>query len=239
LLADFMHIDPNNADSLRRALQLPDSVHMGRVSLKHRDFDIALFAREPIPLQLSTAVPKRTREFLAGRYCARRALARAGVSGLSCLPMGKDRLPIWPDGWTGSISHSDGVAIAAVASRSDCYGLGIDVEQMIDRTHLETIAALIAQPDELSRLGAFAPALRQTLLFSAKETLYKALYPQVRRFFDFHAAHLQSAESDHLNLSLSCDWGESFPRGTIFPINYVVWDDAVYTAMCLTEVASA
>ena len=65
-----------------------------------------------LPTEIREAVAKRQREFLVGRYCAARALAHAGYLGDGWLPLGEDRLPVWPAGWIGSISHSRFGAVA-------------------------------------------------------------------------------------------------------------------------------
>jgi 4'-phosphopantetheinyl transferase EntD len=65
---------------------------------------------------LGRAVPKRTREFAAGRLCARRALAEFGVTGYP-LRMNRDRRPHWPAPVIGSITHTTGMSGAVVASR--------------------------------------------------------------------------------------------------------------------------
>ena len=39
------------------------------------------------------------------------------------------RLPIWPRGYLGSISHSGGLCVAHVGRRSDLLGIGVDVER--------------------------------------------------------------------------------------------------------------
>ena len=62
----------------------------------------------PLPPSLSTAVAKRRSEYLAGRWCAREALAMLGMEGIPAL--GPDRAPQWPAGSLGSITHSQGIA---------------------------------------------------------------------------------------------------------------------------------
>ena len=73
-----------------------------------------------------SAVNKRQREFAAGRAAAHTAMANLGVPPQAILN-GDDRAPIWPEGLTGSITHTRGCAIAIVARNSDVRALGIDV----------------------------------------------------------------------------------------------------------------
>ncbi|MEX2466343.1 MAG: hypothetical protein WD995_05500, partial [Gemmatimonadota bacterium] len=76
------------------------------------------------------AVPKRRIEFARGRHCARAALVRAGWDrGFVEIPVGAERQPVWPAGFTGSITHCDGL-VAAVATRlgPNLTAIGLDAE---------------------------------------------------------------------------------------------------------------
>ena len=59
---------------------------------------------------------ERRNEFIAGRHCAREALARIGVSSCA-LPPDKNRAPQWPEGVIGSISHTGGLCCSVAAYR--------------------------------------------------------------------------------------------------------------------------
>ena len=73
------------------------------------------------------SVEKRRLEFSAGRFCARMALSQLGVHDFSLLP-DADRVPLWPPGVVGSISHCSGLAVAAVARSESVKSIGVDVE---------------------------------------------------------------------------------------------------------------
>ena len=57
------------------------------------------------------AVHKRQAEFAAGRTCARRAMAKLGVS-IPALLLGANREPVWPRGIVESITHCSGYSAA-------------------------------------------------------------------------------------------------------------------------------
>lgn len=144
----------------------------------------ALFPEEHWAVQ--NAVPKRVAEYTAGRVCARAALSRLGVAPVS-IPSRADRTPVWPAGFTGSISHGDGRCVAVAAPLSAALSLGIDVE----RAALEDTALhpYICHADQLAALAARAElplAAWVALMFSAKEAFYKAWYPLTGRFLEFH-----------------------------------------------------
>src|SRR3954466_8638481 len=68
---------------------------------------------EELPL-IASAVEKRRLEFGRGRQCARAALRRLGVPD-GPLPSGSQREPLWPAAAIGSITHTEGLCVAAVA----------------------------------------------------------------------------------------------------------------------------
>ncbi|WP_330308825.1 MULTISPECIES: 4'-phosphopantetheinyl transferase superfamily protein [unclassified Streptomyces] len=140
---------------------------------------------------LTRAVEKRRREFTAVRSCARRAMEKLGVPPGPVLP-GERGAPQWPSGLIGSMTHCDGYSAAALARATDLVSLGIDAEP-----HLALPAgvfdavALPTEVDRLDRLGARTPAVHwDRLLFSAKESVYKAWFPLTRQWLDFSEADI-------------------------------------------------
>ncbi len=169
------------------------------------------FHRWGIPAM--TAVSKRQTEFLAGRICAHEALRR--VTGVPGIPtIGEDRSPCWPTGVVGSITHGAGWA-AAVAARSEQWrGLGLDVEKLLPVTRADRLAAEILTPQELegyAELDDEQRALRVTLTFSIKESLFKALYPLVNKRFYFQEAEMTHVDTDgHARLRLLNDLSDEW-----------------------------
>jgi enterobactin synthetase component D len=182
-----------------------------------------------LPTDIRQAVAKRQREFLAGRYCAARALAHAGYLGEGWLPLGEDRLPVWPAGWIGSISHSHFCAVAVATLSTSCRALGVDMEPLVNTAVAADIESSVACRDELELLDNLPRESRVTLLFSAKEALFKALYPQARRFHDFKAARLQGIDGNGLRLQLSKPWGDHLPEGFEVTVRFAVCDGHVYS----------
>lgn len=161
-------------------------------------------------------VAKRQAEYLAGRLCARAALAQ--LTGTAATPAsGADRAPQWPKGTVGSITHGSGWAAAVVGQHSEWRGLGLDVEQIMPASRAERLAGEILTPAELLRLQnlpAEQRAQRISLTFSLKESLFKALYPQVLRHFYFQDAELISVDtSQQVRMRLLIDLHEQWPAG--------------------------
>ena len=129
------------------------------------------------------AVSKRRREFTAGRLCAREGLAKLGIHGFP-LVVGAERVPVWPKGVVGSISHCKGYCGVALACEPAVLGLGLDVERA---EPLEPeLLARICTPRERERLAPRAGAPDPgKLTFCAKESFYKCYFPLTREFLGF------------------------------------------------------
>ncbi|NPV22745.1 4'-phosphopantetheinyl transferase family protein [Bradyrhizobium aeschynomenes] len=150
--------------------------------------DGELFPEERAFIQ--AAVPKRRAEFATARILARRSLAAFGVPPGPLVP-GPDRAPVWPSGFTGSISHCANYCAVVVARRRDVTSLGLDVE---DVRELDAgLQDLVLTPAERQWIVAQPEAIRPVLpilIFSAKEAYYKCQYPITRGFLDFRDVEL-------------------------------------------------
>ncbi len=146
------------------------------------------FAGIPFPIPLTGAVTQRKAEYLAGRYCAHKALSALGY-GSSIVGTGRHRNPLWPDGIKGSISHSRTWACALVSADPSVKGVGIDIENIVDTGTLEQSRDLVLVRDELLLLDRSELDSRMafTLAFSMKESFFKAAYPTVKDYFDYDA----------------------------------------------------
>ncbi|MFD6889358.1 nuclear transport factor 2 family protein [Streptomyces sp. NPDC059957] len=134
------------------------------------------------------AVDHRRREFALGRHSARLALGGLGVAPTP-IRRGAAGSPVWPPGVVGSITHAGGVCAAAVAPAADVAGIGIDIEPAQPLPH--EVLDLVCTPGERHQLPPGASALLfAKVVFSAKESVYKVLYPLTGRFWDFHDVEL-------------------------------------------------
>ncbi|MCP1845863.1 4'-phosphopantetheinyl transferase EntD [Bradyrhizobium sp. USDA 4524] len=135
-------------------------------------------------VHVKRAVKKRRDEHSSGRYFARLALDKLGCPSVAIL-MGSSRQPIWPDGIIGSIAHSDEFALAVVAIKGETYdAIGVDLECIWASPDL---VHLVLTAQELRRLdvGSSGAARLATLIFSAKESVFKAVNPLVNLMIDF------------------------------------------------------
>lgn len=186
---------------------------------------------QSLPHDIQLAAIARRREYLAGRWCARRALAMLGHVDEKLLGRGHDRLPVWPKGYLGSISHSRAGAVAIVAPSHACAAIGVDIEPWMDHATADEVSRQIATKAEWALLDAYPDVIARTLLFCAKETLFKALYPDMRRFMEFDAARLTHVSASELTLTLTCHWGEQWRRGMTFRIAVLTSDEQVFSGL--------
>ncbi|AEV81893.1 4'-phosphopantetheinyl transferase [Actinoplanes sp. SE50] len=149
--------------------------------------EAGLFPEEE--LLVSTAVAKRRAEFATGRWCARQAMLRLGHRPAAILP-GPRGEPQWPTGLVGSITHCAGYRAAVVAPAPQVTTVGIDAEphEAMPAGVLEAVSQA-AERDHLAALTRYQPGVHwDRLLFSAKESVYKAWYPLTARWLDFDDA---------------------------------------------------
>ncbi|MBV9509665.1 MAG: 4'-phosphopantetheinyl transferase superfamily protein [Caulobacteraceae bacterium] len=145
--------------------------------------------------EVRKAVPPRQDEFHAGRTLARRALAALGGPPAAIL-RGEAGAPLWPPGFTGSITHTGKAACAVAARSTEVLSVGIDLEQHA-RFHpeLERRVLTASETKALAGLDAGSRRFRLALAFSAKEAFYKMQFPLTGRRLGFHdAAVAQSGD---------------------------------------------
>jgi len=147
---------------------------------------------------VENAVEKRQLEFGTVRHCARQALAALGHPPAPLLP-GKRGAPQWPTGVVGSMTHCAGYRAAAVARVSDMYAIGIDAEPHADLP--PGVLSTISLADERTQLSSLSLADRSVcwdrLLFSCKESVFKAWFPVTRRELGFEEASITIDPTGH------------------------------------------
>lgn len=189
------------------------------------------------PESLRGAVNKRQAEFLAGRICARAALNTIGYPG--AIPtVNFDRSPCWPAYVVGAITHDNQTAAAVVAHAKDCIGIGLDSESVAAIAQTDDIIAEVLTPIEANmywQLSQSARAAYLTLAFSLKESLFKALYPVVGRYFDFQSArlcHWDTAQGS-AQIELCTTLSEQWCAGSRFSGLFVCRDGRLTTMLAI------
>jgi len=146
-------------------------------------YNSPLFPEEYEVISQSASV--RRREFSAGRSAARSALANLGLAPIA-IPPDENRVPKWPTGYVGSISHCAGFCCSVVSRVADAQSLGIDVEGLIPLP--KDLHYIVFGENELAEMRKDQDKIPFDIYkigFSAKEAFYKCYYPLSRQFLDF------------------------------------------------------
>ncbi|HVV20977.1 MAG TPA: 4'-phosphopantetheinyl transferase superfamily protein [Pseudonocardiaceae bacterium] len=140
---------------------------------------------------VANAVAKRRTEVTNARACAHRALAALGRPADEPILRGPKGEPLWPAGVVGSITHTSGYYAAAVADAAKVRSVGMDAE--VHGELPDGVLAHIAFGPELpmlAGLGRQGGIWWDRLLFSAKESVYKAWFPLTGRWLGFEDAEM-------------------------------------------------
>lgn len=174
---------------------------------------------------------RRRAEYRAGRLAA--AAAAHALCGMPCLAGRSARgAPVWPAGLCGAISHCDGQAIALLGDTAVWGGLGIDIEQHLTPPLAQQIAPVALTVAEQEAFGADPRWVG--LIFSVKESLFKALSPQIGQSFDFGAAELCAAtEAEPPALRLTRDLAPGWRTGRRIGAVLLAGPAGVMTAVAL------
>ncbi len=189
------------------------------------------------PETVKKSVVKRRSEFLAGRYCSQKALAEINKHP-RCIEIGKQREPIWPTGTMGAISHTTGLATAIVSDDPAVLGLGVDVEITVDPDTMDKIGKHILPLEHFALLNQEGLLAHEvfTLIFSVKESFYKAAYTRVQRYFDFSAVKVVhfDQEQQKITFRITENLCEDLTIGQEIDGYYYRYSDDIWaTLVCL------
>jgi 4'-phosphopantetheinyl transferase EntD len=212
----------------------------------------------------------RRHEFAAGRLLAREAFAllaaqssprqserQSAFARARPLLRGQHGEPLWPEGSIGSLTHTkDAAALAAVPDDRASVFLGIDLERLDRGISDPAWEHILSPPEEAFFRGLEAESgegLRATyfrlLIFSAKESLYKALFPASGTYFGFQdasaidlmrrfsadesasSANTEPSPCGRFTLVLERELGARFPKGMEFACQYEIGGGYVLTSV--------
>lgn len=167
------------------------------------DIEVAANLRIKIPISILRSVPKRQAEFIAGRYMAKLCLNALSTSDYD-IAIGTHRQPLWPELFTGAISHNSDRALALVTEKTAYSFVGIDVENWINTKTAMQISSEVCDKVELALFQerGISFQMATSIIFSAKETLFKATFPYIGRYFGFECAHITEVNVEEQSLLL-------------------------------------
>ena len=147
------------------------------------------------------------------------------------IDLNADRSPRGPVGVVGSITHNNDRAAAVVARDSEYAGLGIDIESVMAFQQAQELQQQILTDEDMNCEGVHLCGTEffVTLAFSAKESLYKALYPSTKQYMDFHDLYIKRISATSLTLSLRRDLDSTWKQGADFEVFYAKYDTEIFT----------
>lgn len=139
----------------------------------------------PIPLIIQLGIQKRKAEYVASRLLVKNLLSYLGYKDFY-LKNNLDRSPIWPNNINASLSHSDSYVIAIATKKN--FFIGIDIEKYMKQQTAKIIFNSLLTPKEQKSFQRVPLPLHKliTLIFSLKESIYKAIWPLIKTPINFH-----------------------------------------------------
>jgi enterobactin synthetase component D len=198
------------------------------------DYDELMLHPEELGLLSAKAVPKRRIEFCIGRAAAHSALSKIDINNFPILK-GVHNEPLWPQGVVGAISHSGRIALAAVANEEKAAGIGIDIE-MLDETISRDIVQVVCTKREAIWVNRRKDRRHERLfmIFSAKESVFKAFSPRTNRFLNYFDAELIWHEDiSRFRGNLLTRVGADYGGGYTFEVGCRKFDRYIFTFMSL------
>ncbi|TPE49570.1 4'-phosphopantetheinyl transferase family protein [Amaricoccus solimangrovi] len=157
--------------------------------------------------------------------------------GLPEGPVGREArgAPVWPAGQRGSLSHWAGISVCLL-TRGESVDPGVDLEGFADAPTRGAIRQEALSPTEAGRLDAarLPEGAGEALVFSAKESFFKAVYPRIGRRIGFDAAELHETPGEgRLALRVTRRLAAHLPAGRVLRLEFRILDGAVLTWLTL------
>jgi enterobactin synthetase component D len=137
-------------------------------------------------------------EYYCGRLCAIKASRELG-SDISWLARLSSGAPSWPPELKGSVSHSKSWALAAVGLSDHHDSIGCDIEEVVTKKRVEVIRKMILVEEEhhlIANKSVQELSLLATIIFSAKESLYKLVNPLCHTYLNFSEGIVKEIDLD-------------------------------------------
>ena len=186
--------------------------------------------------QLSSV--SRKEHYRSGRICAGEVLSKLGTLGQPVLRDPQTREPLWPEGISGAITHSGKWAAAAAGKTSDVSGIGIDLEDL-ERQVDSRISRHVCIPEEqkwLQECGEDFLEQNLKIIFSAKESIFKAFFPYTRTYLHFHDARILMEQTFFQNSKPdSLSEKEKISNPAKFEFEYLMLNEKVISQTGISE----
>lgn len=163
------------------------------------------------PSRIQKSSRKRQAEYFAGRFAAFIVLKSLGVHKKS-IKIDENFAPIWEDNIKGSISHNRSIALCLISLEPEHQYLGIDIEEVVDhQTYQQIEHKIIFTRTEYEIVKTSTqPEKAFTIIFSAKESLFKSIYPFIKtKKIGFETSSAIKIHKNYLQIELDLPQKES------------------------------
>lgn len=185
-----------------------------------------------LPVYIKNSVIKRRAHYLTGRILVKILLNQIGITDFNLIN-GSGNEPLWPENIIGSLSHTENYAICAIDHLNNYTGIGVDIQKCISIETANKIWPLIMSTVEKELLitNVIEFPVLLTIVFSAKESLYKALYSQVKSFNYFNLLTITKLDFKNKKfvLELKCDLKNNYNYGDRFEGDFQYLENNIIT----------
>lgn len=189
------------------------------------------FSEGKYPFKVRTEFSdNRKAEFIAGRFCAHKILKSLGIT-CENISSNEDRTPDWPLYTLGSITHSENYVSVSISNNPNILGLGRDSEFIFSKMVAKKLGPLIAQNSELDLIKGLKKEEFISLIYSAKESFYKAVYPIAKTPFYFDDVLILEIDESHFQIKAKKNLGGFFKAEQIFNGEFIFSDGLVHTGI--------
>lgn len=190
-----------------------------------------------LPESLRNVAVKRKSEYTAGRYAVKQAFRLLDHTIDKEIAIGENGIPLWPQLFTGSISHTSTNAMCVVSHTDEIRSIGIDIENWFNNELFNSVASSVLTSSEYKFLNQYKSLELNiiTLIFSAKESLFKALYFDVKCYFGFDAAKIVSIDLQNNTFiaELILDLNSNLKQGSQFKGIFKFYENFIFTAIII------
>ena len=186
---------------------------------------------------IAKAAERRKKEFSTSRKAIRDLIHSQCEAWEGVIPDSR-HMPVWPEGWVGSISHSKGICSVAIVRSNNLSSIGIDLESL-NRIRSELWRKIVSE-EETSAIQAHAVQTERsvddlmTVVFSIKEAFYKYQFPKTGLWLGFLDVHLNFSPEQTISISLRPDLPQDIAEG-IKIVYRITSNHVISTVYRLTE----
>jgi 4'-phosphopantetheinyl transferase EntD len=222
--------------TLIRAMAVADSSlrlskHVGLGIVSAQDYSNHVLHRKEMRILSPRACRRKQIEFASGRAAAHFALDQIGFANAFPILRGQKGEPLWPEGIAGSITHCYPWSVAVAIKSPNLFTIGVDLETT-ERMKGADISELVCDSTELDWVRAGNSQERLTMIFSAKEAVYKACYPLCRRYIDFKDVELTWVPAQScFDCTLLAPFGADLRRGHVCAVHCHSYAESVFSCV--------